>query len=284
MAVEAHSKKAPDFYLQNYPVLQHGTFDTSHFQNINLLDASKPRIANYHTFASENGEFSSLNNQTWDMSAEVGQLHTRGINSKSQADHIRLQEQDVAIMNLKQQLEILTRKLASAENKYQSISDFFDQFEEESVRKEDTMKLEIKALNQRLVERENQYSRVQLEFETKGLNDMRLREDVTRLAASNSALEEKLADKNETIVRLNSRLRNLEKLGQALEQRGDELNQLDSEFHFEREQRLVLEKELKLLEKENQILHQKVDHLESEKSRQIELLNESKRGEVAYQM
>jgi predicted nucleic acid-binding Zn-ribbon protein len=113
---------------------------------------------------------------------------------------------------------------------------------------------------------------------------MRLREDVTRLAASNSALEEKLADKNETIVRLNSRLRNLEKLGQALEQRGDELNQLDSEFHFEREQRLVLEKELKLLEKENQILHQKVDHLESEKSRQIELLNESKRGEVAYQM
>lgn len=92
IAVEEHSKKAPGCYLQNYPVLQHGTFDTSHFQNINLLDASKPRIANYHTFASENGEFSSLNNQTWDMSAEVGQLHTRGIHSKSQADHIRLQE------------------------------------------------------------------------------------------------------------------------------------------------------------------------------------------------
>lgn len=146
------------------------------------------------------------------------------------------------------------------------------------------MKLEIKALNQRLDERENQYSRVQLEFETKGLNDMRLREDVTMLAARNSALEEKLADKNETIGRLNSRLRNLEKLGEALEQRGDELNQLDSEFHFEREQRLVLEKELKLLEKDNQVLHQKIEYLESDKNRQVELLNESKREEVVYQM
>jgi len=113
---------------------------------------------------------------------------------------------------------------------------------------------------------------------------MRLREDVTMLAARNSALEEKLADKNETIGRLNSRLRNLEKLGEALEQRGDELNQLDSEFHFEREQRLVLEKELKLLEKDNQVLHQKIEYLESDKNRQVELLNESKREEVVYQM
>lgn len=40
-------------------------------------------------------------------------------------------------MNLKQQLEILTRKLLTADNKYQTMSQFFDQFEADQIKKEE---------------------------------------------------------------------------------------------------------------------------------------------------
>lgn len=97
-------------------------------------------------------------------------------------------------------------------------------------------------------------------------------------------MEEKISDKNESIFRLNSRLQNLEKLGQVLEQKGDELHQLDSQFHFEREQRLVLEKELKMLERDNSSLSQKLEIMEFDKHKLSELVSELKRSEVSYQM
>jgi CII-binding regulator of phage lambda lysogenization HflD len=89
--------------------------------------------------------------------------------------------------------------------------------------------------------------------------ESRLKDEIVRSQTGCATLEHKLDDKEQTIDRLNSRLQNLDKIGGALEEKGDQLNQLDSQFHKEREIRLVVEKELKILTKENFALGEKID-------------------------
>ena len=71
------------------------------------------------------------------MSVERSHLAGKMLTTKPGLEQARLQENEVTIMNLKQQLDILTRKLLTSENKYQTMSDFFDQFEAEQISKFD---------------------------------------------------------------------------------------------------------------------------------------------------
>jgi chromosome segregation ATPase len=182
-----------------------------------------------------------------------------------------------AILAMKQQIELQKTKIQSLEGKNQLLKDFIEDYEGESLKNKDELKFEIKELQTKLLEKESQIIQSEAQVEISRQAENRLKSEIVRFCADKQTLEHRLEDKEQTIDRLNSRLQNLERIGGALEEKGDQLNELDSKFHKERELRLVLQKELKILEKENMAMEDKLESKEAQKYQIFEELNAEKR-------
>lgn len=181
------------------------------------------------------------------------------------------------VISLKQQLEIQTKKLTNQENKNRLLKDYIKDQEEDSLKKRDGLKSEIKELQKKFQEKESLQMQIESKMESYKYTEFRLRDEIVKTQSMLTTAEQKLEDKDQTINRLNSRLQNLERLGGALEQKGDELHELDSKFHKEREIRLVIERELDIIQKENKALEERLDSKEQQKYAVFEQLNEHKR-------